>query len=339
MRAGPEAASRRAADAGLTPAAPRATPAGARPAGAAGPGVTGPAAAPARPLVSVGVPVYNGERFLPRALDSLLGQSLSDLELIVSDNASTDGTQAICEEYRRRDPRFRYVRQPVNIGAPRNWNAVVHEARGTFFKWASASDYVAPAMLETCVAAMRADPGIVLCHGLTQLVDEREQPIEVYGGDVVFDQPRASERFLQVSQLLALNNAQCGVIRLDALRRTGLDRTYPSGDMALMAELALYGKFHLVPEVMLYRRQSTGTFTAKLAPLALQRIYDPHARRAMTQLRARRHLDHLVSIARAPLRLAEKLRAYRYALRLVRWDRHLLWGDFVRSLRGAGREG
>jgi len=289
-----------------------------------------------RPLVSIGVPVYNGERFLPRALDSLLGQTLADLELIISDNASTDRTQAIGEDYQRRDRRVRYVRQAVNIGAPRNWNAVVHEARGVYFKWASASDYVAPAMLATCVAAMQADPGIVLCQGLTQLVDEHEQPIEVYGRDMVFDQPRASDRFLQVSQLLALNNAQCGVIRLDALRRTGLDRRYPSGDMALMAELALHGRFHLVPEVMLYRRQSTGTFTAKLAPLALQRIYDPRARRAMTQLRARRHLDHLVSIARAPLRLGERLRAFRYALRLIRWDRHLLWDDFLRALRGAG---
>jgi glycosyltransferase involved in cell wall biosynthesis len=291
-----------------------------------------------RPLVSIGVPVYNGERFLGRALDSLLAQTLADFELIISDNASTDSTQAICEEYRRRDGRIRYLRQPVNIGAPRNWNAVVHAARGVFFKWASASDYCAPAMLEKCVAAMGADPRIVLCHGLTQLVDEREQPLEVYGGDVVFNQERPSDRFLSVAMLMALNNAQSGVIRLDVLRRTRLDRMYPSGDMALMAELALYGTFYVVPEVMLYRRQSTGTFTAKMAPLALQRIYNPRARRAMTLLRARRHIDNLVSITRAPLPLGEKLRAYRVEVRLARWDRDRLWSEFVMLLRGGRRE-
>jgi glycosyltransferase involved in cell wall biosynthesis len=290
-----------------------------------------------RPMVSIGVPVYNGERFLPRALDSLLAQTLTDFELIISDNASTDRTQAICEEYRQQDSRVRYIRQLVNIGAPRNWNAVVQPARGVFFKWASGSDYCAPTMLERCVAAMRADPRIVLCHGLTQLVDEQEQPLEVYGGDVVFDQERPSDRFMRVAMLMALNNAQSGVIRLDALRRTRLDRLYPSGDMALMAELALYGTFHLVPEVMLYRRQSTGTFTATLAPLALQRIYNPRAKRAMTLLRARRHIDNLISITRAPLPLGEKLRAYRAEARLARWDRDRLWSEFVMLLRGGRR--
>jgi glycosyltransferase involved in cell wall biosynthesis len=95
------------------------------------------------PLVSVGLPVYNGERYLSRALDSILEQSLSDFELIISDNASSDTTEAICRDYARRDPRIRYVRQRENLGAPRNWNFVVHEARGRYFKWASASDYCA----------------------------------------------------------------------------------------------------------------------------------------------------------------------------------------------------
>lgn len=287
-----------------------------------------------RPLVSMGVPVFNGERFLARALDSLLAQTLTDFEVIISDNASTDGTQAICEEYVRKDRRVRYIRQPVNIGAPRNWNAVVHAARGVFFKWASASDYCAPTMLERCVSEMQADAGIVLCHGLTQLVNEQEQPIEVYGGDVIFDQDRPSERFTRVAMLMALNNAQCGVIRLDALRLTRLDRPYPSGDMALMAELALYGKLQLVPEVLLFRRQSTGTFTATLTPMELQLIYDPSAKKPMTLIRARRHIDNMISITRAPIALGEKLRAYRSALRLARWDRARLWSEFVKWLRG-----
>jgi hypothetical protein len=291
------------------------------------------------PLVSIGVPVYNGERFLARALDSLLAQSLSDFELIISDNASTDATPAICQEYVRRDRRVRFVRQPVNIGAPRNWNAVVHEARGTYFKWASASDYCAPAMVEKCVRQLQADPGIVLCQGLTQLVDADEQPIEVYGGDVVSNEERPSDRFARVAWLLALNNAQCGVIRLDLLRLTRLDRLYPGGDIALMAELALYGRFHVIPEVLLYRRQSTATFSSMLTPLEAQRLFDPNATAPMTFIRARRHLDNLLSIARARIPASEKLRACRSALRLARWDRGNLWREvmkWIRKPRGGG---
>jgi glycosyltransferase involved in cell wall biosynthesis len=288
-----------------------------------------------RPLVSIGVPVYNADRFLKRALDSLLGQTLSDFELIISDNASTDGTQAIGEDYARRDRRVRYIRQPTNLGAPRNWNVVAREARGVFFKWASGSDYCAPVMLEKCVAAMQADGAVVLCYGRTQLVDEHEQPLEVYESDLAFDEDRPSERFARVSALMALNNAQCGVIRRDSLRLTRLDRLYPSGDMALMAELSLYGKFRLVPEVLLFRRQSTGTFTSMLTPLERQRVYDPGAKAPMAFIRGRRHLDNIVSIARAPVPAVEKFRAYRSELRQLRWDRVHLWRELLSLFAGS----
>ena len=286
-----------------------------------------------RPLVSVGVPVYNGERFLGRALDSLLGQTLADCELIISDNASVDGTQAICEAYARRDGRVRYVRQPVNIGGPRNWNAVLQGARGVFFKWASASDYCAPSMVEKCVRVMQAEPDVVVCHGLTQLVEEDEHPIEVFQGDTSFDEARPSERFRRVLEAMTLNNAQSGVIRLDVLRRTRLERLYPSGDMALMAELALYGKFRLIPEVLLYRRQSPGTFTALLSPEERRRFLDPRTNPSLNLVRTKRHLDNLVSIARAPLPLVEKLRTFQVALRLARWERGTIWRE-LQSLVG-----
>ena len=213
--------------------------------------MSAPAAAPSRPLVSIGVPAYNAERFIACALDSLLGQTLTDLELIISDNGSTDGTREICEGYARRDPRVRYIRQAANIGAAANWNVVAREARGEFFKWASASDTCEPTMLEHCVAELRADPGAVLCYGKTDLMDENGRSFEVYADDRAFVEERPSERFLRVLELLKLNNAQCGVFRLDVLRRTRLDRPYPTGDMALMAELALYGTFRMLPEVLL----------------------------------------------------------------------------------------
>lgn len=289
------------------------------------------------PLVTLGVPVYNAGRYLARALDSLLGQTLQDFEIIISDNASTDDTGAIGRAYAQRDPRIRYMRQTENIGAPRNWNVLVPEARGRFFKWASGNDWCAPVFLERCVEPMLSDDGIVLAYGQTQLIGEDDRPIRIYDRDQPIADARPSDRFVRVCRQLGLNNLQSGLFRLDVLRRTGLDRLYPGGDLAMIAEVALHGRFHMVPEVLLFRQQGRGAFTSLLTPLALQQVYDPKATRPMKLLRARRHLDHLASIARAPIPLEERVRAASAALRFARWDRVHLWEEFTSFWSGARR--
>lgn len=95
---------------------------------------------PSLPLVSIGMPVYNAERFLDEALDSLLAQTFTDYELIISDNASTDITESICRTYERNDTRIRYVRQPYNIGMLANFQFVLHQSVGKYFMWAAADD-------------------------------------------------------------------------------------------------------------------------------------------------------------------------------------------------------
>ena len=102
---------------------------------------------PAHPRVSIGLPVYNGELFLENALDSILSQTYSDFELIISDNASDDKTEEICRSYAARDKRVRYSRNAHNLGAAPNYNRVYHLARGRYFKWASHDDVLAPEFL------------------------------------------------------------------------------------------------------------------------------------------------------------------------------------------------
>ncbi|WNC85999.1 glycosyltransferase family 2 protein [Thermosynechococcus sp. QKsg1] len=92
------------------------------------------------PKVSIGMPVYNGAKFIREALDSLLAQTFTDFELIISDNASTDETEAICREYAAKDKRIRYVRQAQNLGAMANFKYVLDEARGEYFMWAAHDD-------------------------------------------------------------------------------------------------------------------------------------------------------------------------------------------------------
>jgi hypothetical protein len=116
-----------------------------------------------RPLVTVGMPVFNAERSVRQALDSIVAQDYANVEVILSDNASTDGTPAICEEYTARDPRVRYTRQPANRGANWNFNHVFEAARGEYFVWAAADDWRGPSFLTTCVKALERDPSAVLC--------------------------------------------------------------------------------------------------------------------------------------------------------------------------------
>ena len=125
----------------------------------------------AGPRLSIGLPVYNGENYLAESLDALLGQTYEDFELIISDNASTDGTADICHSYAKQDSRIRYIRQRQNIGCAPNHNYLVDEARGELFKWASDDDLYARDMIRLCVEALDEKPDVVLAHPWTAFID------------------------------------------------------------------------------------------------------------------------------------------------------------------------
>jgi glycosyltransferase involved in cell wall biosynthesis len=127
--------------------------------------VTGQPAGPEHgrtsPPVTIGVPVYNGESLLQPALDSLLMQTFGDFELIISDNASTDGTEAICREYAGRDARIRYVRQASNIGPTANFKFVLDQARGEYFMWAACDDIRSADWVQVNYDFLKANPSYV----------------------------------------------------------------------------------------------------------------------------------------------------------------------------------
>src|SRR5438128_323622 len=136
---------------------------------------TGPAA---KPLVSIGVPIYNEAQHLAEALDSLLAQDYENIEIMISDNASTDATPQICEEYVAKDPRIRYQRNETNVGSFDNFNGVFKLARGEFFMWAAGHDLRHPSQVSRCVEAMLEDPRIVLCYSQMIWIDSNGQPLE-----------------------------------------------------------------------------------------------------------------------------------------------------------------
>ena len=283
------------------------------------------------PRVFIGLPVYNGARFLAEALDSLLSQTFRDFVLFISDNASTDNTEQICAEYAARDERIRYFRQPVNIGAPRNWNFVADQARGEYFKWATSNDICHQDMLAACVAALDADPQAVLSQGRTILVDEDTEAQTEYHHDLALPGRLPSQRLRQLLLELALNNGQTGLIRLSELRKTRLDRLYPDGDIAFMAELALLGKFVVLPQFLLYRRMGSSTFTCLLRGDAIGEFFGKQAMESWIGHRLRLHLDIVRAALTMPIPLSERWTSLGCALRFMAWNRHRIWNELVQA--------
>ena len=135
------------------------------------PAETGKSVAPPVPTVSIGIPVFNGARYLGEALDSLLSQTYTDFEIVISDNASTDTTATLAREYARKDKRIRYTRHERNIGAYLNFSHVFRLARGKYFKWAAADDLCDRFFLERCVAILESDTTILGCYTRTAKID------------------------------------------------------------------------------------------------------------------------------------------------------------------------
>jgi glycosyltransferase involved in cell wall biosynthesis len=212
------------------------------------------------PRVSIGLPVYNGERFLAGAIASILAQTYTAFELIICDNASTDRTGEICRDFASKDPRVRYHRQPHNLGATANFNRCFELASGEYFKWAADDDLLEPRFLEACVRALDDDPGAVLSQSLVKVIDETDRQVEIYDHSAYgTSSPRPSERLS--GRLRGTCVEVFGVIRSEALRDSALIRSYVGSDRALLVDLALRGRFALVPEPLFINRDHPGRCT------------------------------------------------------------------------------
>ena len=213
-----------------------------------------------KPRVSIGMPVFNGENFLPEALDALLDQTFGDFELLISDNASTDRTEAICRDYAARDPRIRYYRSEENLGPARNFNLLVERAEGTYFKWAAHDDICAPTFLERSVDVLDQDPSVVLVYADTHIIDENGDVTRHYDYKLETDVPSPAARFGSLINVDHRRHAAIeifGFIRMSVLQATPLIGYYARGDSTLLARLALFGRFYEIPEPLFFNRNHT----------------------------------------------------------------------------------
>lgn len=211
------------------------------------------------PLVTVGLPVYNGERFLAGAVRSVLDQDVEAVELILSDNASTDGTEEICRSFARSDPRVRYERAEHNHGAAWNFSRLPVMARGRYFRWHAHDDECRPGFLRACVEVLEADPGVSLVY---------PRSVDVDGDDVFLDAETLWGTGTQRTRVARARSlllhrafpaaAPFGLVRRDQLLRTDLLRPYKGSDRTMLLQLALLGRFHEIDEPLFLHRRHAG---------------------------------------------------------------------------------
>ena len=290
------------------------------------------------PRLSVGLPVYDGEDYLAEALDALLDQSFDDFELIISDNASTDGTEDICRRYAALDPRIRYVRQSQNIGCAGNHNFVFEQARGELFKWASDDDLYGRDLLRRCVEALDEHPDVVLVHTWTAMIEggtgDVARPVDY---SLATSSPSAADRFR--SMLFDDGgDDDYGVIRADVLRRTHLYDSYYHADRTIVAEIALHGRFHHVPDWLYFRRDHPGRSSRARSIRAWCVIYDQRRanrlRHPVGRLLAEYVWGYVAAIRTAPLTAAERRQCYRH---LAAWLASRAVPELSRWIQGRRR--
>ena len=293
------------------------------------------------PAVSIGLPVYNGEAFLARALDSLLAQTFADFEIVVSDNASTDATAEICAAYAERDPRIRYHRHARNGGAAANYNFTVEMARGAYFKWMAHDDLVAPGFLQTCMDAFaRAPESVVLSFTKVCWVGVDDEVLKYYDVPIPWDGRDVRSRVAsllrdRVHSFLHHPYALFGLIRTETLRQTRLIQSFHSADRVLLLELALRGDFLELPEYLFYRRMHEGNSVLGRNKSAkdVARWYDPRRRPVLVAPRTNLFFEYGKSLLRAPIPLADKLTCARTLSGAVKRDWRILGRELETGVR------
>jgi glycosyltransferase involved in cell wall biosynthesis len=213
--------------------------------------------------ISVGLAVYNGEKYLKLALESLLKQDFDDFEIIISDNASTDSTAEICRSYAASDRRIRYYRNDSNIGAAPNYRRVLELAQGEYFKWFAHDDILFPSFLSRCYETMRvAPPDVMLVYPLCEFIGEFGEVIASASDRIASDFARPHRRLARVLARVSWGGPLWGLMRTDQLRRCQLAGAVSYWDDLLLAEFALRGRIWEIPEVLFQVRSYSGNAAA-----------------------------------------------------------------------------
>lgn len=262
----------------------------------------------ARPRVTLGLPVYNGERYLATAIEALLAQEFGDFELLIGDNGSTDGTESIARWYAAMDPRITIVGSKENRGAAWNYNRLVHLSTGEYFKWSAHDDVCAPGYVARCVEVLERDESVVLAFPRAADIDDDGMVLHTYPSLAYATENEPGRR----AQSMLRNVSPCfesfGVVRRSALLRTSLIGPYTGSDRTLFLELAFLGRFHEVDELLFFHRQHTRRSVHRyFDDRARNAWFDPSRPAARTSPRWRLLREYAASTVHAPAPVSDRV--------------------------------
>ena len=250
------------------------------------------------PVVSIGLPVYNGANFLAQALESILAQDMGDFELIISDNGSTDETPDICARYAARDSRIHWQRQPSNMGAAKNYNLVFRLASARYFKWAAHDDLLMPQFLSHCIAAFETSANVpALVYPRSDFIDESGQVLRPDPATMHTGSAYPAVRVFRAIQGMSKVTSVFGLFHRDTLARTRLIGNYISSDYVLLVECALLGNIMHLEGAPLFQRRfhQKMSVQANKTDQEVLRWFDPEARSKLTA-QQRLYLEYLRSV-------------------------------------------
>ena len=282
--------------------------------------------------VGIGMPIYNGEKYLEQTLRAHQAQTYDDFSVVITDNASSDRTRELCLDYCASDARFSYLRYPVNVGAPQNFVRSFQRASGEFFRWANADDLPEPGLLEACLDALDKNPDVVLAYGKTRLIDAEGAVIRNYEDNLDLRQPQPSDRFRACFEQAQLVNIIYGLIRRAPLAKTRLIAPYQGSDVNLIAELSLYGKFFELGKYLFQRRLHPAASTWDGDAETQRLFWKPFSQKLL--MRSWQSLyEHQRAVLRAPIPFAEKRKLLAFLTRVAWWKRHHMRRDLITLVR------
>jgi len=259
------------------------------------------------PKLSIGMPVYNGENYLCEALDSLLGQTFTDFELIISDNASTDATQSICEELAAKDSRIRYFRAKQNHGASWNHAFVIEKATAPLFKLAAHDDVCLPTQLAVCVDALEKNQNAVLAYTQTLMMHGDQKSMTYYKDEVELDSDNAAIRYGDLMHEAPPAFPIFGVVRLDMLRSIPGFDPYKASDRVVLTRLALLAPFIEIKQALFqYRWHDNNASNLMSSPDQFYNWWSPGKGVGRVYPESRLMWEHLRSIFIIKLSFSER---------------------------------
>ncbi len=290
---------------------------------------------PIQPVeITVGLPVYNGEKYLASSIDSIISQTFQNFELVITDNASTDNTGSICKKYAQIDSRVKYHRNEKNLGASANHNLTVSLAKGKYFVWGSYDDIRHPEYLEKCHAYLTNNPSSSACHSLTRYIDGegKETSREEVILDISSEDP--VKRFSEMIRMDHKVEMILALMRTEILHKTPGLAAYSDSDRVLMAEMCLNGPIGMITEYLFYRREhednSSKVYTSRQSRMAW---FDPKFAGKISFPHYRQFYEYLGSISRSPLSGRDKLRCLKVILKWLIVNRARLLSDIQISTK------